>query len=463
MPPPCICLFQPRLLFPYDDYRGPLGSVSIVCLGVCVEVLCFFLCFLWGVVCIHRSYSQHHWALLPLPLLVFDLCILFSGAARFVRSYAWLLPSEKRLRVIVLLGVASRLLLCVLFSLHILGKVPLVTLLGVSAASYSSSTALNIDRNDAYTWARLQCWDLVVLLQLGTLCLQSLPFPAAQTLGSFLSNSYACTWPLWVLAGGHLCCCLLLGLLLLRDALLQQNTITRVLVHLSEMHAVAFLLCIIALSQWLSVHLNSRFVVFVSAGVASFFLLMLFAAFVSICFIANHSRALTDDVEQRAPNDRGISSLPASSAAAAAAAVGPPLMCDMKLTLERVSEHFYRIGGPAEGPSAHDHLQAQGPLYDEPLKANNPTAVQDSTGEGNSLHWASPGGTTTHQEEKKEGDPQDTPTQGAAGTHETTAVDVQPEAGANAAPTDVTASEERLLRESELCIICCNTVGCLYT
>ncbi|CDJ41440.1 hypothetical protein, conserved [Eimeria tenella] len=186
---------------------------------------------------------------------------------------------------------------------------------------------------------------------------------------------------------------------------------------------------------------------------------MLFAAFVSICFIANHSRALTDDVEQRAPNDRGISSLPASSAAAAAAAVGPPLMCDMKLTLERVSEHFYRIGGPAEGPSAHDHLQAQGPLYDEPLKANNPTAVQDSTGEGNSLHWASPGGTTTHQEEKKEGDPQDTPTQGAAGTHETTAVDVQPEAGANAAPTDVTASEERLLRESELCIICCNTMA----
>ena len=475
MPPPCICLFQPRLLFPYDDYRGSLRSVAVICLGLCMEVLCLFLCFLWAVVCVHHSSPPQHWALLPLPLIAFDSLVFSSGLSCFLRSYAWLLPSEKSLRVILLLGLCSRLILSVLFSLLMIGVVPLGALVMVSAASYATGTFLNMRRNDVYTWARLQCWDLVVLLQLATLWLQSAGSPFPKSLSLFFENAFACTWPLWVFAAGHLCCCLLLGLLLLRDTVLQQNTITRVLVHFSELHAVAFLLSVVAFSQWLSVHLNSRFVVFVSSGVASFFLLMLFAAFVSICFMANHTRSFADDVEQRGPSQGGGTFvLPSSSAAAAAAAaaVGPPLMCDMKLTLERVSEHFYRIGGPLEdpfqAPAPHDKgyqhpgcsPPEQGPLEDGSWPLLSGEGAGDSS--------------ATRRQEDTE-DPQRTEAAAGAGaaplaevaaaapTSETV-VAVQP-ATPTAAATDAAAGEHdgASQREAELCIICCNTVSCLYT
>ncbi|CDJ60021.1 hypothetical protein, conserved, partial [Eimeria maxima] len=103
---------------------------------------------------------------------------------------------------------------------------------------------------------------------------------------------------------------------------------------------------------------------------------MLFAAFVSICFMANHTRSFGDDVEQRGSSEGGPFALPSSSAAAAAAssAVGPPLMCDMKLTLERVSEHFYRIGGPLEDPFQAQATQDKGPPA--PL---NPSLEQGAT------------------------------------------------------------------------------------
>lgn len=367
MPPPCICLFQPRLLFPYDDYRGPLGSVAIICSGICVEVLCLFCCFLWAVVCVHRGAPQEHWAFLPLPIQTFDFFVMSFGLWRFFRSYYWLLPSEKRLRVLLLSGSFFRFCLSCLFSLYVLEKVPLVSLLAVCAVSYSVSTALNLSRKDAYTWVRLQCWDLVILLELLTLCL-----PAAAS--PFLSLPYpilaspACIWPLWVLAGVHLCCCMMLGLMLLRDALLQQNAVTRVLVHVLEVQAVTFLLSIVSLSQWLSGHSSTRFIVFISSGVVSFFLFLIVAAFASICLIARHSTALHDDVEQ-GEGDQGAPGSPLAassvSAAAAAAAMGPPLMCDMKVTLERVSEHFYKIRGPVEPPLMD--ATAEGPPTDGPL------------------------------------------------------------------------------------------------
>ena len=444
MPPPCVCLFQPRLLFPYDDYRGPLASVAILCLGVCIEVLCLFSCFLWGVVCIHRGASPLHWALLPLPLLSFDFLVFFFGLLRFLRSYSWLLPSEKRLRVILLVGVFSRFLLSFLFSLYVLNAIPLVALLAVSFVSYGSSTLLNINRNDAYTWARLQCWDLVVLLQLGTLCLPAASYSLFPSLSLRIFASPACVWPLWVVAGAYLCCCLLLGLLLLRDTALQQNTVTRVIVHLSEMHAVAFLLSVVAFSQWLSMPSNPRFVVFVSSAVVSFFLLLLFAAFVVVCFIARHSQALTEDIEQGGGGRGAPFGLHASSTASAA--MGPPLMCDMKLTLERVSEHFYRIGGPPEGPPA-ERVPTAGPIAERLPASKGPPAELGSSREEGPLTEESPreGGPIEQamMKSKEEQQPE------AGGS---------PTAAAAAAAADGTAAVEKQEEEAELCIICCNKV-----
>ncbi|XP_022592819.2 uncharacterized protein LOC34618325 [Cyclospora cayetanensis] len=329
---------------------------------------------------------------------------------------------------------------------------------GVSVVGYGGSSILNIRRNDAYTWARLQCWDLVLLLQLGTLCLPSLIAPSDASLPSYTSNYYASIWPLWVLASVHLSWCLLLGLMLLRDSLLQQNTVTRVLVHMSEIHAVAFLLFVVSLSQWLSAHLNTRFVIFVSSGVVCFFLMLLFAAFVSVCFMANHTQATAYDVEQGANSQGAPAGLVSSSAAtarAAAAAMGPPLMCDMKLTLERVSEHFYKIRGSPEEPG---EVAA---VAEQPLPGNAPTE---------SGRTAQERGSKISENASREGSPQGeislaqgpNPESSETGMHEgVEGLITVPTAAAHAdaasqAAVAIGEAEEAPQREAELCIICCN-------
>ncbi|KAL8274178.1 hypothetical protein Esti_001863 [Eimeria stiedai] len=66
------------------------------------------------------------------------------------------------------------------------------------------------------------------------------------------------------------------------------------------------------------------------------------------------------------------SPLAAPSAAAAAAAIAPPLMCDMKVTLERVSEHFYRIGAPLEKASPRNTLSDDRAATNDPVRPKEP-------------------------------------------------------------------------------------------
>ncbi|CDI84829.1 hypothetical protein, conserved [Eimeria praecox] len=252
---------------------------------------------------------------------------------------------------------------------------------------------------------------------------------------------------------------------------------------------------------------------------------MLFAAFVSICFMANHSRSFTDDIEQRqTPTQGSRYVLPSSSSstatatattaatAAAAAAVGPPLMCDMKLTLERVSEHFYRIASPLDdsiqtsteqekgAPSPPIHTPQEGPPTGGPwqlLNGGNAEENREKRRVDNSQNQqprditatttaAAAAAAADNSQNQQPRDITATTTAAAAAAAAATAaaaraaatpataeaaaenvVDMQPEAAAAtaaAAPAAAAAAaagapDRTPQREAELCIICCNTMA----
>ncbi|KAL8431259.1 hypothetical protein ACSSS7_005407 [Eimeria intestinalis] len=236
---------------------------------------------------------------------------------------------------------------------------------------------------------------------------------------------------------------MLLGLVLLRDVLLQQNAVTRVLVHIFEVHAVAFLLATISFSQWLSAHSRGKLVIFVSSAVASFFLFIILSAFACICFVAHHSVAISDDIEEAGGGSRGLNGSSLTAPGAAAAAIAPPLMCDMKVTLERVSEHFYRIGAPLEKASAGNTPSGDLAAKKGPLGPPGPQTEEF-------------GGRPTAQRTRADAQ---TGQQQVTGDKIPSASRIQAhaEGTAPAAATISAPSAPSLPADAELCMICCNT------
>ncbi|CDJ46063.1 hypothetical protein, conserved [Eimeria brunetti] len=196
--------------------------------------------------------------------------------------------------------------------------------------------------------------------------------------------------------------------------------------------------------------------------------------------MANHTRSFTDDIERRGPTQGGTLTLPTSSAAAAAAEVGPPLMCDMKLTLERVSEHFYRIGGPVEGPS--ETQRAVAAQDKEPPPPEGVPPLQQGAPKANVWQQLTRGAAAGNIEAAEQGDVQREEAAAAAAAAAATAaatgteapeaggdtiVDVLPETAAEPAPAAAgiaanaaaDAADRAVRREAELCIICYNTVA----
>ena len=175
----------------------------------------------------------------------------------------------------------------------------------------------------------------------------------------------------------------------------------------------------------------------------------------------------TDDPEQRPPSDYVYFPLASSTAAAAASsAVGPPLMCDMKLTLERVSEHFYRIGGPLEDPFQAQATQDKGPPA--PL---NPSLEQGATKvRGYPLmSGGDSADSSMRRQHENIHESQHTRTAAevaaAAATSGETVAAIHPGPHALGAAASAAAGtpDGATHQEAELCIICCNTVRRLYT
>ncbi|KAL8426019.1 hypothetical protein Efla_001937 [Eimeria flavescens] len=175
---------------------------------------------------------------------------------------------------------------------------------------------------------------------------------------------------------------------------------------------------------------------------------MILAVFACICFIARHSTALTDDLEQARGRPLGANASPSRtpSAAAATAAMAPPLVCDMKVTLERVSEHFYRIGAPLEKLSTDTAS-----VEESSARKGRTTAEQPST----DLSPTQQQTPQLREAEKQTGQqPSGSGSMPATATAAGLARDTKSEASAapaSSAPAIVPSAD------AELCMICCNT------
>lgn len=316
----------------------------------------------------HRNASRFAWAMIPIPLVIFDCIVILVGLYQVICCYEWLLPSERLLRVLLLWGLLSRVLLGLSLSMYVFGNISLDVLIFVSVGSYLTSTLLNIRRHSAYTWVKLQSWDLLILLQLLTFRLHAL-YPRAYLAKGVFSTACKLVWPSILVAVLYVGFVILMCVVVMRDDSIWRVAAVRTLSRLFLLQAVCTAVAVISFSKWLGAYVSLQHAgqisagrvegsladlvgpgsgmsqqetaVWVVSGLVSFVLLLVLACFASICFIGRHAHLSFEEGQEHTPimalQDQNRSSVTHSTKSTSI------LAKDMQLTLERVSNHFYRI------------------------------------------------------------------------------------------------------------------------
>eukprot|EP00920_Eleutheroschizon_duboscqi_P031236 GHVT01075517.1.p1 GENE.GHVT01075517.1~~GHVT01075517.1.p1 ORF type:complete len:747 (+),score=64.86 GHVT01075517.1:1046-3286(+) len=321
-------MYRPTLLLPSDDFRGGLDEVLLLVGGPVAEgaTIGFVGLLAWGLASLKAS--TEWWGCVFLPLLVYDGIFSMLGFRRFFRSFHWLLDSERRGRALDLLGGAGRIVFTTVSTSAIFGWVPTFTSVIVAGVTYVAGMICNaVWAKDSYVWTRLQLLDLTTFVT---------------ALSVYLKHEQVVTWS-WhfALALQYMIGVSIIGIALVMFYLadienhdLDTRVFVRLFLSLVLLGGVAIEFAVFFFSRWMEGAPNVSTWHWGGPLISLELLVAFFSVLVTVVVASQHV------------NSDELAALggPTSSGSNSPSAIGPALVANQPLLLERVGATFFRLG-----------------------------------------------------------------------------------------------------------------------
>lgn len=345
-------MYQPGLLLPSDDYRGNLLEIAPAASGTVLEFFAFWLIGILSWAFAFCRVRFETWSYVVLPLIVFDLIFFAAAASQLHRNYNWLLASERKARVVYLFGTLARLGCASALSLHFFRAIPMLYFVSACGGWFTCMVIANCWARSWYVWTHiafmeapaffisLEVW--IKQIKLAHVGWSTVLWPLTLH-GGFVFVFALTVWYVWWNSD--------------RDQ--QFDSFVRIVIVSLSVMGVCYMLAVLLLGQWLDSGQAT-----VVSWAAPLFVAQLLSVFAAVCF------AITFTV------NRELAGSPPRAPYSTPTDMGSPrrplLVSNMRVTLEKVGNNFYRLTSGIrvdETAPLRDHLLEAG--TDVPVPPNS--------------------------------------------------------------------------------------------